>query len=41
MCSYYLIWTKSILSYKVKFGFTENFEQRLKTGYEAYYGERV
>ena len=27
------------LSYKVKFGFTENFEQRLKTGYEAYYGE--
>ena len=27
------------LSYKVKFGFTENFEQRLKAGYEAYYGE--
>lgn len=27
------------LSYKVKFGFTENFEQRMKAGYEAYYGE--
>ena len=26
------------LSYKVKFGYTENFESRLKTGYEAYYG---
>ena len=27
------------LSYKIKFGFAENFEQRLKAGYEAYYGE--
>jgi hypothetical protein len=26
------------LSYKVKFGYTENFESRMKTGYEAYYG---
>ena len=27
------------LSYKIKFGFTENFENRMKRGYEAYYGE--
>ena len=27
------------LSYKVKFGYTENFKQRMKTGYEAYYGQ--
>ena len=27
------------LSYKVKFGFAENFEQRMKAGYGAYYGE--
>ena len=27
------------LSYKVKFGYTENFDQRMKTGYEAYYGQ--
>ena len=27
------------LSYKVKFGYTEDFKQRMKTGYEAYYGE--
>ena len=26
------------LSYKVKFGYTENFKQRMKIGYEAYYG---
>jgi hypothetical protein len=27
------------LSYKVKFGYTENFDQRMKNGYEAYYGQ--
>jgi hypothetical protein len=27
------------LSYKVKFGYTENFYQRMKAGYEAYYGQ--
>ena len=27
------------LSYKIKFGFTENFENRMKAGYSAYYGE--
>ena len=27
------------LSYKIKFGFAENFEQRMKAGYGAYYGE--
>ena len=27
------------LSYKVKFGYTENFENRMKSGYSAYYGE--
>lgn len=27
------------LSYKVKFGFTENFDDRMKRGYSAYYGE--
>ena len=27
------------LSYKIKFGFAENFEQRMKAGYSAYYGE--
>lgn len=27
------------LSYKVKFGFTENFDDRMKKGYSAYYGE--
>ena len=28
------------LSYKIKFGFSENFENRMKTGYSAYYGEK-
>ena len=27
------------LSYKIKFGFSENFENRMKSGYSAYYGE--
>jgi len=27
------------LSYKIKFGFSEDFDNRLKSGYEAYYGK--
>jgi hypothetical protein len=27
------------LSYKVKFGYTENLDSRMKSGYGAYYGE--
>ena len=29
------------LSYKVKFGYTENFKSRMKNGYEAYYGDEA
>ena len=29
------------LSYKIKFGYTENFKSRMKNGYEAYYGDEA